>query len=68
MNQNILKTINSPEDVRNLSIADLNQLAADIREEIVKTVSKTGGHLGKRRFDHQKENLRQMDEKIAYFR
>jgi 1-deoxy-D-xylulose-5-phosphate synthase len=45
MNQNILQTINSPEDVRSLSIAELNQLAADIREEIVKTVSKTGGHL-----------------------
>jgi len=45
MKQNILQTINSPEDVRLLSIADLNLLAADIREEIVKTVSKTGGHL-----------------------
>jgi 1-deoxy-D-xylulose-5-phosphate synthase len=45
MNQNILQTINSPEDVRSLSIAELNQLAADIRKEIVKTVSKTGGHL-----------------------
>jgi len=45
MKQNILQTINSPEDVRNLSIAELDQLAADIREVIVKTVSKTGGHL-----------------------
>ena len=45
MKQNILQTINSPEDVRNLSIAELDQLAADVREEIVKTVSKTGGHL-----------------------
>jgi len=45
MKKNILQTINSPEDVRRLSIAELNQLAAEIREEIVKTVSKSGGHL-----------------------
>jgi 1-deoxy-D-xylulose-5-phosphate synthase len=45
MKQNILQTINSPEDVQKLSVAELEQLAADIREEIVKTVSKTGGHL-----------------------
>ncbi len=45
MKQNILHTINSPEDVRNLSISELDLLAADIREEIVKTVSQAGGHL-----------------------
>jgi 1-deoxy-D-xylulose-5-phosphate synthase len=45
MKKNILQTINSAEDVRRLSIAELNQLAAEIREEIVKTVSKSGGHL-----------------------
>jgi len=45
MKQNILQTINSPEDVRRLSISELDQLASDIREEIVKTVSKNGGHL-----------------------
>jgi len=45
MKQSILQTINSPEDVRQLSITDLEQLAADIRTEIVKTVSKAGGHL-----------------------
>jgi len=45
MKQNILQKINSPDDVRRLSIAELDQLAADIREEIVKTVSKAGGHL-----------------------
>jgi len=45
MKQNILQTINSPEDLRQLSQTDLEQLAADIREEIVKTTSKTGGHL-----------------------
>jgi len=45
MKQNILQSINSPEDLRRLSTSDLDQLAADIREEIVKTVSRTGGHL-----------------------
>jgi len=45
MGNNILQTINSPDDLRLLSLLDLEQLAADIREEIVKTTSKTGGHL-----------------------
>ncbi len=45
MKQNILQNINSPEDLRRLSISELDKLAADIREEIVKTVSITGGHL-----------------------
>ena len=45
MKQNILQNINSPEDLRRLSISELDQLAADIREEIIKTVSITGGHL-----------------------
>lgn len=45
MEQNILQSINSPEDVRQLNLDELEQLAANIREEIVETVSKTGGHL-----------------------
>jgi 1-deoxy-D-xylulose-5-phosphate synthase len=45
MKKNLLHTINSPEDVRRLSFAQLDRLAADIREEIVETVSRTGGHL-----------------------
>jgi 1-deoxy-D-xylulose-5-phosphate synthase len=45
MNKNILQSINSPEDLRQLSVAELEQLAANIREEIVETVSNTGGHL-----------------------
>ncbi|MEK6198017.1 MAG: 1-deoxy-D-xylulose-5-phosphate synthase [Desulfobacterales bacterium] len=45
MEQNILQSINSPEDVRQLNLNELEQLAANIREEIVETVSKTGGHL-----------------------
>ena len=45
MKQNILQTINSPEDLRQLNLNEIEQLAADIREEIIKTVSKAGGHL-----------------------
>jgi 1-deoxy-D-xylulose-5-phosphate synthase len=45
MKENILKTINSPEDLRRLPIPKLDQLATEIREEIVQTVSRTGGHL-----------------------
>ena len=45
MKKNILSTINTPEDLRALPESDLEQLAANIREEIVKTVSQTGGHL-----------------------
>ena len=36
MKQNLLQTINSPEDIHKLSVTELEQLAADIRNEIVK--------------------------------
>ncbi|KAF2318312.1 hypothetical protein GH714_004950 [Hevea brasiliensis] len=41
----ILDTINYPIHTKNLSIQDLELLADELREEIVYTVSKTGGHL-----------------------
>ncbi|XP_076929398.1 putative 1-deoxy-D-xylulose-5-phosphate synthase 2, chloroplastic [Bidens hawaiensis] len=41
----ILDTINYPIHMKNLCLAELEQLAAELREEIVYTVSKTGGHL-----------------------
>lgn len=41
----LLSKINSPEDLRPLSIARLYQLAREIRQEIVETVSVNGGHL-----------------------
>lgn len=41
----ILDTVNYPAHMKNLSSKDLDQLAAEIRAEIVYTVSKTGGHL-----------------------
>ncbi|WP_041274822.1 1-deoxy-D-xylulose-5-phosphate synthase [Desulforamulus reducens] len=41
----ILKNIASPKDLKNLSLKQLQSLALEIRETIIKTVSKTGGHL-----------------------
>ncbi|MBU4311010.1 1-deoxy-D-xylulose-5-phosphate synthase [bacterium] len=40
-----LDKINSPKDLKNLNIGELSHLASEIREEIISTVSKTGGHL-----------------------
>ncbi|MFC1921565.1 1-deoxy-D-xylulose-5-phosphate synthase [Chloroflexota bacterium] len=41
----LLHKINSPEDLKTLLPAELEQLAAEIREELVATVSANGGHL-----------------------
>ncbi|KAK8606955.1 hypothetical protein V6N13_052707 [Hibiscus sabdariffa] len=41
----LLDTINYPLHMKNLSTRELEQLAAEIRADIVHTVSKTGGHL-----------------------
>jgi 1-deoxy-D-xylulose-5-phosphate synthase len=41
----VLETINSPADLKKLNLHDLEQLAAEIRQKIVETVSETGGHL-----------------------
>ncbi|XVF70085.1 hypothetical protein PTKIN_Ptkin11bG0133200 [Pterospermum kingtungense] len=41
----LLDTINHPIHMKNLSIEELDQLADELREELVYTVSKTGGHL-----------------------
>ncbi|HEX4652226.1 MAG TPA: 1-deoxy-D-xylulose-5-phosphate synthase [Granulicella sp.] len=43
---NILETIKSPADVKKLSLAKLETLAAEIRERLIIGVSKTGGHIG----------------------
>lgn len=42
---NILDTINSPADVKRLSIPELKQLAEEIRQFLIRVISKTGGHL-----------------------
>ncbi|KAL7138051.1 hypothetical protein ABFS83_10G136800 [Erythranthe nasuta] len=41
----ILDTINYPIHMKNLSLEELEKLCDEIREEIVYTVSQTGGHL-----------------------
>ena len=41
----LLDGINSPQDIRKLNVAQLNGLAAEIRELIVATVASNGGHL-----------------------
>src|SRR6266853_6429525 len=43
---NILETINSPADVKKLSIPELTQLAEEIRARLIVGVAKTGGHIG----------------------
>ncbi len=41
-----LEKINSPADVKKLSMVELEQLAEEIRERLIIGVSKTGGHIG----------------------
>ncbi|GLI28755.1 1-deoxy-D-xylulose-5-phosphate synthase [Agromyces rhizosphaerae] len=42
----LLETIDGPRDLDRLSPAELDQLAREIREYLVASVSQTGGHLG----------------------
>ena len=42
----ILKTINSPSDVKKLNIEQLETLATDIREALFNRLTKFGGHFG----------------------
>ncbi|WP_265521375.1 1-deoxy-D-xylulose-5-phosphate synthase [Oerskovia flava] len=42
----LLRTITSPEDVHRLTPRQTGELAAEIREFLVESVSRTGGHLG----------------------
>jgi 1-deoxy-D-xylulose-5-phosphate synthase len=45
VSERLLSAIRSPEDLRRLPREKLAQVAAEIREEIVERVSRTGGHL-----------------------
>jgi 1-deoxy-D-xylulose-5-phosphate synthase len=45
MNHPLLKTIDSPADLRRLSRAQLPQLAIELRDFVLQSVSQTGGHL-----------------------
>src|SRR6201981_1424837 len=42
----LLDTIQSPADIKKFSVAELESLAQEIRETLVQTLSRTGGHLG----------------------
>jgi len=41
----ILERINSPEDLKQIGLDELEELAKEIRQKIISVVSKTGGHL-----------------------
>ena len=41
----LLSGINSPEDLKKLTVGELNQLCTEIRGCIIETVAKNGGHL-----------------------
>ncbi len=41
----MLDKIDSPADLKGLSLAELEELAAELRQEIITTVTTTGGHL-----------------------
>jgi 1-deoxy-D-xylulose-5-phosphate synthase len=42
----ILKKIKSPADIKGLSMVELERLAEEIRERLIISVAKTGGHIG----------------------
>jgi len=42
----LLERIGSPRDVKDLSAEELPQLAAELRDHLIKVVTKNGGHLG----------------------
>ncbi len=40
-----VKKINSPLDLKKLTVAEMNELAAEIRQQLIQSVSRSGGHL-----------------------
>ena len=45
MSNSVLDKIDSPQDLKGLSYAELDTLAEEIRETIIRVVSKNGGHM-----------------------
>src|ERR1700733_1705654 len=45
MSDELLNKINAPSDIKEMSFAQLNQLAAEIRKRIIEVMSVNGGHL-----------------------
>jgi len=46
MKSNLLEKINSPKDLKKISVEDLPKLAQELRDFIIEEVSKNEGHLG----------------------
>ena len=46
MTSALLPTLDSPADLRRLARSQLRQVAAEVRQKVVDTVSQTGGHFG----------------------
>ena len=42
----LLDTVKTPADLRRLADSELPQLAAELRTDMIESVSRTGGHLG----------------------
>lgn len=42
----LLDQVSDPKDIRGMDLAQLEQLADEVRQETISAVSKTGGHLG----------------------
>ena len=42
----LLESIHSPADLKRMNMAQMTELAGEIREFLIQTLSKTGGHLG----------------------
>lgn len=45
VNMSYLENVNSPADIKKLNIEQLNELCGEIRQLMINTVSKNGGHL-----------------------
>ncbi len=45
MKNKLLESLSFPEDLKKLSLEEENELCAEIREKIINTVAKNGGHL-----------------------
>ena len=41
----LLDTVNSPEDLKKLTLEEMGRLAGEVRSRIIETVARTGGHL-----------------------
>jgi 1-deoxy-D-xylulose-5-phosphate synthase len=42
---NFLESINTPQDLKKLTLTEMNDLAVEIRQSLIKSVSECGGHL-----------------------